>query len=66
MLGELVKAKASLTYVTWNCGTGKTTCMVELGHTVGLRTLSSKVKSAKIKLIVANADLVDYYQKAFI
>jgi len=65
MLGELAKSKNSFTYVSWGCGSGKTTCMLELGHIIGLRLLGQKVKSAKVKLLVANADLVAFHMQLF-
>ena len=39
LLGELAKVKSSLSYITWPCGAGKSTCMLEMGHIMGLQML---------------------------
>lgn len=63
----MVKAKGSLTYISWPCGSGKTTCMLELGNMLAHKLMPSRraKKPVYVKLVVANTDLVSYYQNLF-
>ena len=54
--------KNSMIYVCWGTGLGKTSCMMEMGHSIGLSTLAPKSKnSVDVKLVLANADLLPHY-----
>ena len=66
LLGKLVKKDRRLIYVEWPCGLGKTTCMLELGHVLGLVSLGPySKKDIAVQLVVANDDLVAYYEHLF-
>ena len=67
LVGELIKRqRSSLTYVSWPCGLGKTTCMLELGHILGQSLLPPKSqRKIMVRLELANSDLVAQYQKLF-
>lgn len=68
LVGELARKekKSSLTYVCWACGLGKTTCMMELGHILGLVSLPpTGKKPVYVRLVLANADLVKHYEQLF-
>ena len=58
--------KSTLMYVNWPCGLGKTTCMMELGHLLGVNSLpSAGKKTLSVKLVVPNTGLVKHYEKLF-
>ena len=66
LMGELVRKDRRLLYVNWGCGLGKTTCMLELGHVLGLAALGPhRKKEIAVQLVVANDDLVAYYEELF-
>ena len=66
LVGELAKAKSSLSYISWPCGAGKSTCMLEMGHIIGLQMLGqARMATAKVHLVVANADLVAFNERLF-
>ena len=67
LLGKLAKGeKTSRTYVRWDCGLGKTTCMVDLGHILAIESLPpTGKKPITMRLIIANEDLVKHYEQLF-
>ena len=67
MVSELGKLnRSSQTYICWSCGTGKTTSILELGHIIGLNSLSAKSKkTVTVRLVLANPDLVNHYKQQF-
>ena len=66
-MGKLAKReKNSLTYVRWDCGLGKTTCMVDLGHILALESLPpTGKKPITVSLLIANDGLLDHYENVF-
>ena len=69
VVSELARTgkKGTLTYVRWECGLGKTSSMLELGHCLGLTCLPSSANRGAITvhLVLANADLVEHYTQLF-
>ena len=58
--------KNGLAYVAWACGYGKTTCMLELGHSIAQVLLPPKGRQRiNVRMVLANPDLLDHYQQLF-
>ena len=58
--------KGTMTYVNWQCGLGKTTCMLTLGHMLALGTRPPKgIDTVTVRLVLANPNLVSHYQRLF-
>ena len=66
LLGKLAKRdKTSLMYVRWDCGLGKTTCMMDLGHILAVEGVPAGKSIINVWLLLANEGLVKHYEKVF-
>ena len=55
-----------ITFATGKGGTGKTSCMTELGHILGLNSLPARRRmTVTVRLVLANPDLVKHYKQEF-